>query len=346
MSSIQIPAPPSLDRDSGKALWESVLRESIAKGDHVALNLGGTTHMDSLGGAWLVKIAGHLDKMDARLTLEGHTGKVAEMVGMVEPALFETFGGHALEWAAEFKDFVELCIDAIYWTILAPLEGRRFRWGILIDEMYEMGVRAITIVCMMNFLLGLIVAMLMAKQAESYGITIFVADIIMVGFARELGAVMTAVVVSARTGAAIAAEISTMKVQEEIDALRGMGLNVNQFLVAPKLLSLLIVLPCLVSLGMLSGIAGGALWGIYVLGFQPEVWLEQTRNSAQMDDLAQGFSKTVVFSIAIVLIGCHNGLRVQGGSRGVGLMTTRAVVMDIFMLITVDIVFAAIFYYV
>lgn len=359
MNSVQIPAPPTLDRESGKALWESVLRQSIGKGDQVSLDLGATTHMDSLGGAWLVKIAGHLDKKEAQLTLEGQSGKVAEMVGMFEPALqpgpkkagtdegfFEIFGGHAIEWAAEFKDFVELCIDAIYWTLLAPFEGRGFRWGILIDEMYEMGVRAIAIVCMMNFLLGLIVAMLMAKQAESYGITIFVADIIMVGFARELGAIMTAVVVSARTGAAIAAEISTMQVQEEIDALRGMGLNVNQFLVAPKLLSLLIVLPCLVTLGMISGIAGGALWGIYVLEFQPQVWFEQTRNSAQLEDLLQGFSKTFVFSVAIVLIGCHNGLRVQGGSRGVGLMTTRAVVMDIFMLITVDIVFAAIFYYV
>lgn len=359
MSALQITAPPSLDRETGKVLWESILRQPIEKGTQVALNLAATEHMDSLGGAWLVKIAGHLDKKDARLTLEGQVGKVAEMVGMVEPALqprprniqppagfFESFGGHAIEWFAEFMDFLELCIDAIYWTVLAPLEGRGFRWGILIDEIHEMGVRAIQIVCLMNFLLGLIIAMLMAKQAESYGISIFVADIIMIGFARELAAIMTAVVVSARTGAAIAAEIATMEVQEEIDALRGMGLNVNQFLVAPKLLSLLIVLPCLVALGMVSGILGGALWGVFVLGFQPSIWLNQTLNSAHLEDLFQGFSKTIIFSLGIVLIGCHNGFRVTGGSRGVGLMTTRAVVMDIFMLITCDIVFAAIFYYV
>jgi phospholipid/cholesterol/gamma-HCH transport system permease protein len=359
MSPLQIQGPPTLDRDSGKALWERILKQPVEKGTQVSLNLGETTAMDSLGGAWLVKIAEHLDRKDARLSLEGHSGKVAEMVGMVEPALqprprntgaragfFETLGGHAIDWYAEFKDFVELCIDAIYWTVLAPLEGRGFRWGILIDEIHEMGVRAIQIVCLMNFLLGLIIAMLMAKQAESYGISIFVADIIMIGFARELAAIMTAVVVSARTGAAIAAEIATMQVQEEIDALRGMGLNVNQFLVAPKLLSLLIVLPCLVAIGMVSGIFGGSLWGIYVLGFQPSIWFNQTLNSADLGDLFQGFSKTVIFSLGIVLIGCHNGFRVSGGSRGVGLMTTRAVVMDIFMLITCDIVFAAIFYYV
>jgi phospholipid/cholesterol/gamma-HCH transport system permease protein len=359
MSANRFAGPPALDRDSGRALWEGIRGQTFPKDSTVAIDLAGTTAMDSLGGAWLVKIAEHLDRQGSRLSLEGHSGKVAEMVGMVEPALqprhragesrvgfFESLGGHAIEWAAEFRVFMELCVDALYWTVLAPFEGRGFRWGILFDEMYEMGVRAITIVCMMNFLLGLIVAMLMAKQAESYGITIFVADIIMIGFARELGAIMTAVVVSARTGAAIAAEISTMQVQEEIDALRGMGLNVNQFLVAPKVLSLLIVLPCLVTLGMISGIAGGSVWGIYVLDFQPQIWFDQTRNSARLDDLFQGFSKTLFFSVAIVLIGCHNGFRVQGGSRGVGLMTTRAVVMDIFMLITVDIVFAAIFYYV
>jgi phospholipid/cholesterol/gamma-HCH transport system permease protein len=208
-----------------------------------------------------------------------------------------------------------------------------------------MGVRAVGIVCLMNFLLGLIIAMLLAKQAESYGIQLFVADVIMIGFARELAAIMTAVVVSARTGAAIAAEISTMKVQEEIDALRGMGVNVAQYLVAPKLLALLTTLPCLVSLGIISGLAGGAVWGIFVLGFQPGMWYQQTLNAAFMSDIVQGMTKTLVFAVGIVLIGCHNGFRVRGGSRGVGLMTTRSVVMDIFMLICVDIVFAVVFYY-
>lgn len=359
MNTLEITAPAKLDSESGKVLWESILARTVNTGTQVSLNLKQTTQMDSLGGAWLVKIAEHLDNRDARLVLDGQVDKVAELVSMIEPALkprprnkiskeglFERLGGVALDCYAEFKDFLELCIDAVYWTILAPLEGRGFRWGILIDEIHEMGVRAIQIVCLMNFLLGLIIAMLMAKQAESYGISIFVADIVMIGFARELAAIMTAVVVSARTGAAIAAEIATMEVQEEIDALRGMGLNVNQFLVAPKLLALLIVLPCLVALGMVSGILGGSLWGIFVLGFQPSVWFTQTLNSASLEDLFQGFSKTVIFSLGIVLIGCHNGFRVTGGSRGVGLMTTRAVVMDIFMLITCDIVFAAIFYYV
>lgn len=359
MTALRLSGPATLDRESGKALWEAVRQCRPTAGAVVALDLASTTHMDALGAAWLVKIASDLHLRRATLTVEGETGQVSEMLALAGPAmqppataaapaenLIERFGGNAIAWFAEFRDFVELCIDAVYWTLLAPLEGRGFRWGILIDEMHEMGVRAVQIVCLMNFLLGLIIAMLMAKQAESYGISIFVADIVMIGFARELAAIMTAVVVSARTGAAIAAEIATMEVQEEIDALRGMGLNVNQFLVAPKLLALLIVLPCLVALGIIAGVLGGAVWGIYVLDFQPSIWFTQTLNSAHLEDLFQGFSKTLVFALGIVLIGCHNGFRVTGGSRGVGLMTTRAVVMDIFMLITCDIVFAALFYYV
>lgn len=136
-----------------------------------------------------------------------------------------------------------------------------------------------------------------------------------------------------------------MTVQEEIDALRGMGLNVAQYLVTPKLLALIVVLPCLAVLGLIAGVVGGGIWGVLILGFRPSIWYEQTLNAADMSDLTQGMLKTVFFAIAIVMIGCHNGLRVTGGSRGVGLMTTRAVVMDIFSLICIDIVFALIFYY-
>jgi phospholipid/cholesterol/gamma-HCH transport system permease protein len=358
MGESKVHCPPRFDQETGRTLWEDVSRLKMDRGTALIMDFSATKEMDSLGGAWLVKIAEHLGHNDSTLELVGQSGHVSELLDMVEPALqatkpteiprqglIESFGGQTLSVLNESRDFLELCVDAIYWTILAPFEGRGFRWNILIDEMHEMGVRAIKIVCLMNFLLGLIIAMLMAKQAEVYGISIFVADIVMIGFARELAAIMTAVVVSARTGAAIAAEIATMKVQEEIDALRGMGLNVNQFLVAPKLLALLFVLPCLVALGIVSGVAGGALWGIAVLGFQPSIWFTQTLNSAFLEDFTQGFLKTIIFSLGIVLIGCHNGFRVTGGSRGVGLMTTRAVVMDIFMLITCDIVFAALFYY-
>lgn len=359
MSRVTITGPPALDKATGAELLVTLRKRGVSKGEQIVVDLAPTASMDSLGGAWLLRASEFALERGGGLEVTGATGHVKDYLEVLAPSLgappaarrrtpgfLERVGGQALAAWAELKQFGNLVIDALYWTLLAPFEGRGFRWGLLMDEIYEMGNRAVQIVCLMNFLLGLIIAMLMAKQAGNFGIQIFVADLVMIGFARELAAIMTAVVVSARTGAAIAAELATMTVQEEIDALRGMGLNVAQFLVAPKVLALLIVLPCLTALGMVSGIAGGALWGIFILDFQPSVWFDETLNAAYAADLFQGMIKTVVFAIFIVLIGCHNGLRVTGGSRGVGLMTTRAVVMDIFMLIVVDIIFATLFYYV
>lgn len=359
MSGAHLKCPDRLDHDTGRDLLASVCEASTQNGQHIVLDLSETQDMDSLGGAWLVKIADYVRARDGEIEFQGQRGHVAEFIELIEPGLqtipkkakvhrtfVETIGGTFFGFVAEFRQFMAITVDAIYWTFIAFFEGRGFRFNLLMDELYEMGVRAVKINLLMNFLLGLIIAMLSAAQLRPYGISIYVADLIMIGFARELAAVMTAVVVSSRTGAAIAAELATMKVQEEIDALRGMGLNVAQFLIAPKVLALLIVMPCLVAIGLVAAIMGGTLWGVFVLDYSFEVWVTETLNAAALNDLFQGMLKSLFFAIMIVLVGCHNGLRVSGGSRGVGLMTTRAVVMDIFFIILIDMVFAAMFYYV
>jgi phospholipid/cholesterol/gamma-HCH transport system permease protein len=359
MSEVPLSCPAQLDEQSGRALLKSLRKKGLQRGETLVLDFSGTSSLDSLGAASLIQIADFTRKHHAGIRWEGQQGAVADFVDILEPGIvepealpprhegfFERLGDQCIGFFKELSEFGALCVDAFYWTLLAPLEGKGFRWGVYVDQLYEMGCRAVGIVCLMNLLLGLIIAMLSSAQVEVYGINLYVADAIMIGFARELAAIMTATVVSARTGAAIAAEIATMKVQEEIDALKGMGLNVNQFIVAPKLLALLTVMPCLVILGMLSGIVGGTLWGVFALGFTPAIWLNETMMAARSGDIFQGILKTLFFAVTIVLIGCHNGFRVTGGSRGVGLMTTRAVVMDIFMLITIDIVFATLFYYV
>jgi phospholipid/cholesterol/gamma-HCH transport system permease protein len=358
MTPTRVKCPAKLDQETGRILFDQVCGKKVTPAD-IELDLSATQSMDSFGGAWILRIAEHLRSRGKSVVCTGATDNVAAFMDMLEPGmknppkdtrtesvLFENFGGEAINFAKEFREFLGLCIDAIYWTLVAPLEGRGFRFGAFVDELHEMGVRAVRIVCLMNFLLGLIIAMLSAKQVEAFGLQIFVANLVVIGFARELAAVMTATVVSARTGAAIAAEIATMEVQEEIDALRGMGISVVQYLVAPKLLALIVALPCLTVLGFFSGLLGGALWGVVVLGFQSNIWYEQTLGATTMGDLSQGLLKSFFFAIAIALIGCHNGLRVTGGSRGVGMMTTRAVVMDIFTLICIDILFASFFYYI
>jgi phospholipid/cholesterol/gamma-HCH transport system permease protein len=360
MSTRSIPCPRDINRSTGRTLFYSVRDSGFEPGDVLVLNLGDSESLDTNGGAWLMEIAEFVRTADGEFRWEGHSGQVAEFLDLIEPGLvgsgrigrskdpfFDRFTDAAVRVGHEARDMGGLVADAVYWMLVGPIfDRRRFRWGLLLDELFEMGWRAVPICCTMNLLLGLTIAMLSAAQARNVGLDLFVADLVMIGFARELAALMTAIVVAARSGAAIAAELATMEVQEEIDALRGMGLNVPQFLVAPKLLAMSLALPLLVGLGMIFGVLGGALWGILVMGFTPDVWFEETLKAADFGDIFQGFLKAFFFGVTIVFIGCHNGLRVQGGSRGVGLMTTRAVVMDIFMIIVIDMVFAAIFYYV
>lgn len=358
-SATRIVGPESLDETTGAKLLDDAQQRSFRAGETVVVDLSATRKIDSRGGAWLVELAEHVHAHEGRVEVEGASGNVEKFMELIRPGLapkaepkkdeegfLDGLGGVALQGMAEAKEIGALLVDAIYWTVLAPFDGKRIRFSLVMDELVEMGVNAIRINVLMNFLLGLIIAMLSSAQLEAFGAQIFVADLLVIAFFRELAAVMTAVVVSARTGAAIAAEIATMKVQEEIDALRGMGLNVTQFLVTPKLISLLIAMPCLIALGMISGIAGGSVWGILVLDIEYGAWVHELLVAMDMSDAIQGLLKGFLFAVAIVLIGCHNGLRVSGGSRGVGLMTTRSVVWDIFAIITIDMIFAALFYFV
>jgi phospholipid/cholesterol/gamma-HCH transport system permease protein len=359
MSEQRIACPDRLNEDTGRDLFERVREEAQPANGPVVLDLGDTQSMDSRGAAWLVHIADWLKARDTDLRLENQHEGVAEFVELIEPGmeagvaakrrqsgLFEGFGEQFFSFVAEARQIGELMVEAVYWMLMAPFEGRGFRWGSFIEELNEMGARAVKINFMMNFLLGLTIAMMSAAQLRTVGLDIWVAGLVMVAFARELAVIMTSIVVSARTGAAITAEIANMQVQEEIDALRGMGLNVTQFLVAPKLLALVVVLPILTGIGMIAGIIGGAVWGHFVLGFRLSVWFSETLAWATLNDIGQGLVKSFFFANVIVLVGCHNGLRVKGGSRGVGLMTTRAVVMDIFFIVLIDMLFAVLFYYV
>jgi len=352
-----IAAPATLSRETGRELLDAV-RSRLEQGSrHVALDLSGVERMDTQGAAFLRLAAEAARSRGAELSLGGARGKVAELLELVRPSLapapqrrrewpgfFERLGGRAFDGLDEARDAAGLVVDALYWSILAPVRRKGLRWGAVLDELYEMGVRAIGIVALLNFLLGVIIALLSAAQLAQFGATIYVADLVVVAFARELAAILTGVIVAARTGAAITAELATMKVQEELDALRSMGLSVAKFLVAPKLWALLLAVPALTVLAMLAGNAGGFFVGITLLGEAPVRWWNQLMAAAAIGDILQGVFKSIIFAVIIGLVGCHNGLRVEGGARGVGLATTRSVVMDIFFIILADMVFACVFF--
>ncbi len=324
----------------------------------ITIELGEVDRINSQGGAWLIRADRAVRAAGGKLNLKDARGQVSEFINLIKgdfeappkyrrpkEVLLEAIGGKVIAVWEEFIDVGRLIVDSIYWSFIAPIEGRGIRWKGLFDELYEMGWRAIPIVGLINFLLGLVIAMLSAVQLRLFGMTILVASLVVIGFARELAVVMTGVVVSARTGGAIAAELATMTVSEEIDALKGMGLNVNRFLVAPKVLAIILAMPILTIVGFVTGVAGGFFLGMASLGFTFDRWWQQTIQALKAGDLAQGMLKSFFFALIIVIVGCHNGLRVTGGARGVGLSTTRSVVMDIFFIVVADMIFASLFYF-
>jgi len=239
----------------------------------------------------------------------------------------------------------ELSAKTAYWTVIAPFKGQGLKWGSAMHQAVLVGYSAVPIVCVISFFLGMVMAFQGAYQLEKLGATYFVAALVGVSMTRELGSLITAVIVAGRSGSAFAAEIGTMRVSEEIDALEVMGLNSIKYLVVPKYLAMVIMMPCLTLLSDLAGILGGAAFGIAQLDQTFSMYILATRDALVMRDISTGLVKSIVFGALITTIGCFEGFSVRGGAEGVGKATTSSVVVSIFFVIAADLVFTAIFYY-
>jgi phospholipid/cholesterol/gamma-HCH transport system permease protein len=239
----------------------------------------------------------------------------------------------------------ELTAKTAYWTFVAPLKKRGLKWGNAIHQMVLVGFNALPIVSLICFFVGMVLAFQGAYQLEKFGAGYLVAALVGVSMTRELGPLITAIVVAGRSGSAFAAEIGTMKVSEEIDALEAMGLNSVKYLVVPKLLAMLFMMPCLTLLSDLTGILGGALFGMFQLDQTFSMYILATRDALVMRDISTGLVKSLVFAFIITKVGCYEGFSVRGGAEGVGKSTTSSVVVSIFLVILADVIFTAFFYY-
>ena len=238
-----------------------------------------------------------------------------------------------------------MMVDTAYWMVIAPLRGKGLRVRSTIEHFVEFGVHSMPIVSLICFLIGAITAMQASYQLARYGATIFIANLVGVGAMRELAPLMTAILITGRSGSAITAEIGTMKVSEEIDALEVMGLNPSKFLVVPKFLAMLLAVPCVTVLAIFIMIAGGFFISTFVLRIDPGLYIEQTAGALVMKDLITGMVKSVFFAITICWVGVYRGFQVEGGAEGVGKQTTSSVVTSIFMIIIVDLIFTVFFYF-
>ncbi|MDZ7343539.1 MAG: ABC transporter permease [candidate division KSB1 bacterium] len=253
-------------------------------------------------------------------------------------------GRQTIYFLVHLDRIMRLIVETMGWVFVAPFKGKGLRWRSTVEQMVRIGFDSVPIVCTIAFFVGLIMAMQSAYQLERFGATIFVADLVAVSITRELGPLLTAIIVAGRSGSGIAAEIGTMKVAEEIDALRTMGFNPTRFLVVPRALALIVVLPCLTLLANLVGIIGGYLIAVTTLDISTIRYYHQTANALVMKDLTTGLVKTVVFAIIIAAIGSYRGFIVEGGAEGVGKATTSAVVASIFLIIAADVFFTGLFY--
>src|SRR5262245_8752527 len=225
----------------------------------------------------------------------------------------------------------------------AMLRGRaRFRMVDLLTVIQDCGPRALGIVSLISFLIGLILGFVGAVQLQQFGASIFVANLVAIAMTREIGCIMTAIVMAGRTGAAFAAQLGTMNTNQEIDALSTMGISPMEFLVLPRMLALILMMPLLTIYADLVGILGGAVVGLGMLGLGTTEYFEQTRAAVGLTSFFIGISKSAVFGILVALVGCLRGLQSGRSAAAVGLAATSAVVTSIVLIIVIDGIFAVI----
>jgi phospholipid/cholesterol/gamma-HCH transport system permease protein len=227
-----------------------------------------------------------------------------------------------------------------------PLVGNRHRWRETVHQMLEIGVDALPMVGLLAMCSGFILAMQGASELRRFGALHYVIDLVAVGFTRELGPLITAIAVSGRSGSAFAAEIGTMKVTEEIDALKVMAFEPVEFVLAPKFLAALVAVPCLSIVSNLFGILAGGLFMFFSTHLTLPLYFHSVLNSIRLRDVVAGLIKSVAFATIIAQVGCLEGLRVRGGPEAVGRSTTSAVVRSTFLVIVADAIFTTIFYFV
>jgi phospholipid/cholesterol/gamma-HCH transport system permease protein len=342
---------------------QSELRSVLAevKPSGLTIELAGVDYLDSAGALVLMEMEQYAAEIPIPFTYENMSKEVSGILNLTDrsavlapqpspPKTTETF----LEQIGEVsltvgRDFASLLtflgglLEVLFQSFFNP---RSVRWKDFIFYVKRAGQDGLPIVALLSFLLGMIIAFMSSLQLKQFGANLYVASLVGFGMVRELGPIMTAIIIAGRSGSAFAAEIGTMMVNEEVDALVTMGFDPIRFLALPKVLAAMVVVPLLTLYADLFGILGGMTVG--VLGFDLTVftYVHQTIKSISIFDVVSSLVKAVVFAILIAGIGCQRGFRVRGGAEAVGKYTTSAVVAGLFLIIVADSLFAIILYYI
>ncbi|MEP6662368.1 MAG: ABC transporter permease [Verrucomicrobiota bacterium] len=243
------------------------------------------------------------------------------------------------------NSYFRLNLDILYWLFVGPWRGQGFKTQHVFQQMIRIGVEALPMVSLTSFSIGLTLAMQGAHELNRMGAGMYVPNLVSVSLLRELAPMLIAIVVLGRSGSAVAAELGTMKVSEEIEALGVMAINPIRYLVVPRFLAMLIMLPVLTVFGNYIGLAGG--WTIchFALDMNTASYVARAVEAAHLQDLYSGLSKSVIFAWLIITLACNAGLNVEGGAEGVGRATTQSVVTSLLAVLVANASLTAIFFF-
>lgn len=332
------------------------LREMIPAA--LTVDLAGVDYLDSAGALALIELGNQARGGSMTFELVNLTDKARGIMGLIDPEalataplitdrqvgnFFERVGAETLKMLDDFKQvltFLGELLGALTHAIFLP---HSVRWQDVAFYMKRAGVDGLPIVGLISLLLGLILAFMSSIQLKEFGANIYVASLLAIAIVKELGPIMTAILVAGRSGSAFAAEIGTMMVNEEVDALTTMGFNPVRFLAVPKVLAAMIVVPVLTVYADVFGILGGLIVGVVGLDLTVYSYLKETQRSLSLVDIITSLIKSGVFAVLISGIGCQRGFQVRGGAEAVGAATTSAVVAAIFLIVLTDSAFTLIF---
>lgn len=327
----------------------------------VSVELGELIHSDSAGALALVRLEEMARERSVPFAFVGMNREVQGVMDLIDrqalstppihpekgPAPFlEAIGETCLDFYHDFVSMMTFLGDLMMALIYSIFHPRSVRWGDVIFYMRKAGAEALPIVGLISLLIGLIMAFMSSLQLKQFGANIYVASLVSISIVKELGPMMTAIIVAGRSGSAFAAEIGTMMVNEEVDALVTMGFEPVRFLAIPKVVAAMIVVPLLTLYSMMFGILGGLIVGVVGLDLTMYTYVQESFTSINLKDILTSLVKSGVFAALISGIGCQRGFEVSGGAEAVGESTTSAVVSAIFLIIIADSAFAILMHYI
>lgn len=356
VSEDQVTLVGDLTRPQGDAISKALQALSLPHEGHIVLNFTGVENLDTVG-AWQVQqfiatcqqqgihvvFAGIKDKFQNLLQLVQNNEADLDDIILERDTALVAIGKQAMINFRQVHDYINF-VGELSWDFLSWLKRPKFvRWPAILYSIQQDGYSAIPIVTLLSFLIGIVLAYQIGAQLQSYGANIYIVDLLGMSVLREFSPLLTAIIVAGRTGSAYTAQIGTMKLNEELDALKTFGLSPNQLIVLPKIIGLALALPLITVMSEVFALLGGMIMSKAMLDITFADFLKRFSTEIQLSTYVIGLIKTPIFAVLIASIGCFQGYRVTNSAESVGKQTTISVVQGIFMIIVADAAFSILY---